>query len=299
MWNRVSYFSRETLVSLRRNVLMTVAGIATVAVSLALFGGIMLLSRWVDHGTERIKGGVRLEIFMAVNANSEQVDAVRSDLDADLAPKGDVKSYRYLSHEDAYSEYKRIVQNDPDLLSTIRPKDLPESFRVAPVQAELTDAVANEYETKQGVEAVDTPGEALDGLLSVTNTIKVIFIGISMVLLASSLFLIVNTIRLATFARRREIEVMKLVGASNWFVRVPFIAEGMLQGVIGAGLAIIAVLALKYVGFDDAFRAQKSFFADFYVTAGDATLIAFLVLLIGIVIGVIGASIGLRRFLRT
>ena len=74
MWTRISYFSRETLVSLRRNVLMTVAGIATVAVSLSLFGGILMLSKWVDHGTERIKGGVTLEIFMKVNATDQQID---------------------------------------------------------------------------------------------------------------------------------------------------------------------------------------------------------------------------------
>ena len=144
-----------------------------------------------------------------------------------------------------------------------------------------------------------TPGEALKGLIDVTNTVKYIFYGISLVLLASSLFLIVNTIRLATFARRREIEVMKLVGASNWFVRIPFIAEGMVQGLVGAGLAIIAVASLKHFGFDQAFNDRSSFFAEFFVTTGDATWIAFLVLLLGLVIGVIGASIGLRRFLRT
>ena len=77
MWTRISYFARETSVSLRRNVLMTIAGIATVAVSLALFGGILMLSKWVDHGTERIKGGVTLEIFMAVNATQQQIDDVQ------------------------------------------------------------------------------------------------------------------------------------------------------------------------------------------------------------------------------
>jgi cell division transport system permease protein len=122
---------------------------------------------------------------------------------------------------------------------------------------------------------------------------------ISIVLLGSSLFLIVNTIRLATFARRREIEVMKLVGASNWFVRVPFIAEGMVQGLVGAGLAVIAVLALKRFGFDDAFSDPGSFFSEFFVTTGDATLISFYVLGIGALIGVIGASVGLRNYLRT
>src|SRR3954452_6085105 len=301
MWTRISYFARETLVSLRRNVLMTVAGIATVAVSLSLFGGILMLSKWVDHGTEKIKGGVTLEIFMRTdpNATEQQVQAVRKQLDDAKGPKGDVKSYRFLEHEDAFKEFQRIFRRNPDLVASIRPTDLPESFRVVPKKAELTDTLKKSFETVQGVGEVTTPGEALKGLIDVTNTVRWIFIVISLVLLASSLFLIVNTIRLATFARRREIEVMKLVGASNWLVRIPFIAEGMVQGIVGAGLAIVSVRALKRFGFDQAFADKVSFFSDFFVTSADPTLIAFIVLGIGVVIGLIGASIGLRRFLRT
>src|SRR3954470_10615875 len=298
MWTRISYFARETLVSLRRNVLMTIAGIATVAVSLALFGGILLLSKWVDHGTERIKGGVTLEIFMAVKATDAQVKAVQDQLDGDKGTKGNVKSYRHLSKEDAFNEFKRIFRRNPDLVSSIRAQDLPESFRVVPRRAELTDTVQAEFKTVQGVESVETPGEALKGLIDVTNTVRWIFVVISLVLLASSLFLIVNTIRLATFARRREIEVMKLVGASNWFVRIPFIAEGMVQGLVGAGLAVLAVLSLKHFGFDQAFNDPGGFFGDFYVSNPDAVLIAFVVVAIGIAIGTVGATIGLRRFLR-
>ncbi|HEX4532183.1 MAG TPA: permease-like cell division protein FtsX, partial [Acidimicrobiia bacterium] len=232
MWTRISYFSRETLVSLRRNVLMTIAGIATVAVSLALFGGILMLSKWVDHGTERIKGGVTLEIFMKVDATDQQIKGVQDALDSAKGARGNVKSYRHLTKADAYTEFKRIFHRNPDLVNSIRARDLPESFRVVPKKAELTETVKGQFSTQQGVDSVTTPGEALKGLIDVTNTVKYIFYFISLVLLASSLFLIVNTIRLATFARRREIEVMKLVGASNWFVRIPFIAEGMVQGLV-------------------------------------------------------------------
>jgi cell division transport system permease protein len=294
MWTRIAYFSRETLVSLRRNVLMTIAGIATVAVSLALFGGILLLSKWVDHGTERIKGGVTLEIFMVVGAPKAQIDAV----DAELRKDPNVKTAKHFDQEAAFKEFLRIFQRQPDITRDITAKDLPESFRVAPKRAELTDTIKGEYATQEGVQEVTTPGEALKGLIDVTNTVRLIFIVISLVLLGSSLFLIVNTIRLATFARRREIEVMKLVGASNWFVRVPFIAEGMVQGIVGSGLAVVAVLALKHFGFDQAFSDRNSFFGDFFVTTGDATVIAFVVLFIGVVIGMIGAFVGLRRFLR-
>ena len=295
MWTRVSYFARETLVSLRRNVLMTVAGIATVAVSLMLFGGILTLSSWVDHGTERIKGGVTLEIFMKVDATKQQIADVQDALGKDA----NVKSYRHLTKADAYKEFKRIFRRNPDLVNSITAADLPESYRVAPKKAELTDTVKATYRTSLGVDSVDTPGDALRGLIDVTNTVRWIFIGISLMLLLSSLFLIVNTIRLATFARRREIEVMKLVGASNWFVRVPFLAEGMVQGLVGAGIAILAVLALKRFGFDQAFNDRGSFFADFYVTTGDVTWIAFRVLFVGIIIGAVGGMIGLRRFLKT
>src|SRR5262249_39675494 len=121
------------------------------------------------------------------------------------------------------------------------------------------------------------------------------FFGLAIVLLVSSLFLIVNTIRLATFARRREIEVMKLVGASNWFVRVPFLAEALVQGIIGAGLAVGVVLGLKG-GFDS--WVTQPFFRRFFVTGGDAMACAVWVLLLGAAIGLVGSMIGLRRFLR-
>jgi cell division transport system permease protein len=289
----MTYFARETVVSLRRNLLMTIAGVLTVAVSLALFGGIMMLSRWVGHGTERIKGGVRLEIFMQVDATEGQIGDVRTGLGNDP----DVKSFRYFDKEAALEEFKRIFRKDPDLVKNITADALPTSFRIVPNKAEQTNAIQRRFEAQPGVEDVATPEEALRGLLDATNTARIIFIGLSLVLLVSSLFLIVNTIRLATFARRREIEVMKLVGASNWFVRVPFMAEGLVQGLIGAGLAVGVVVALK-IGFDNWFDSPTGFFREFFVTSGDAVTVALYVLVLGIIIGLIGSLIGLRRFLR-
>jgi cell division transport system permease protein len=293
MLTRLGYFARETLVSLRRNLLMTVAGVLTVAVSLALFGGIMLLGRWVDHGTTSIKGGVRLEIFMTVDATSQQIGDVRTALKSDTQ----VKSFTFVDQKAALAEFKRIFRKDPDLTRNVDANALPTSFRIVPTRAELTNTIASRYQTDPGVDQVSTPEQALRGLLDATNTAKLIFFGLSVVLLASSLFLIVNTIRLATFARRREIEVMKLVGASNWFVRIPFMAEGLIQGIIGAGLAVGVVASLK-IGFDHWFSSPTGFFREFYVTTWDASIIAIYVILLGIVIGLIGSAIGLGRFLR-
>jgi cell division transport system permease protein len=291
---RLRYFARETIISLRRNLMMTIAGVLTVAVSLALFGGSTLLTKWAGHGTEKIKGGVKLEIFMNVDATDQQIGDVRTELENDP----DVKSFRFLSKEDALEEFKRIFQKDPDLAKNITADALPTSFRVAPKQAELTPKIERKYEALSGVDDAATPGEALEGLLDATSKVQAMLIGLSMILLISSLFLIVNTIRLATFARRREIEVMKLVGASNWFVRVPFLAEGLAQGLLGAFIATSVVVALKTLGFDHWFDNPNSFFYEFYLTGGDAFVTILWVLGAGIVIGLVGSLFGIRRFLR-
>jgi cell division transport system permease protein len=290
--SRLSYFVRETLISLRRNLLMTIAGIITVAVSLFLFGGIWLISTTVDHGTEKWKHGIELEIFLKNPIPDTQVADVR---DA-LANSPDVKNFTYLNHDDAYAEFKRIFRDQPALVESTTPADLPTSFRVAPREAELTEQIATQFETFTGVEDVITAQEMVDRILQATRWIRLTFFAMATVLLASSLFLIVNTIRLATFARRREIEVMKLVGASNWFVRVPFMAEGLVQGVIGAGFAFGFIYLLKVV-VTNLLRDKDNLLQTFYLTNMDALGIGVFVVLIGAAIGAFGSAIGLRRFL--
>ena len=292
---RIRYFARETVISLRRNLMMTIAGVLTVTVSLSLFGGSLLLTRWADHGTERIKGGVKLEVFMRVHATDQQIADVRNALDTDA----EIKSFTFLDKQAAFKEFKEIFRKEPDLVKNVNADSLPTSFRIAPAQAELTQQIQRRYEVMSGVSEVATPEKALKGLLDVTSKVQVGLILLSLILLVSSLFLIVNTIRLATFARRREIEVMKLVGASNWFVRVPFLAEGLAQGLAGAGIATSAVIALKFLGFDKWFTNPNSIFIRFKVTDGDVLLVALFVVMAGVIIGLMGSIFGLRRFLRT
>jgi cell division transport system permease protein len=290
--SRLAYFGRETVISLRRNLLMTIAGIITVAISLFLFGGILLVSATVDHGTQQWKHGIELEIFMKTQATPAQVQVIENEL------KGDpqVKTFKHLTQQDAYAIFKKDFSDQPALVESTKPSDLPESFRVEPKRAELTAPLALEYEGQQNVATVITAAQQIKRLLTATRWIRLAFISMASVLLASSLFLIVNTIRLATFARRREIEVMKLVGASNWFVRVPFMAEGLVQGAIGAGFAFGLVWALKII-ISNLLSNQRTLLSTFRVTSADALGIGLLVLLIGGGIGVIGSIVGLRRFL--
>ncbi len=293
MFPKIGYFSRETLVSLRRNLLMTLAGILTVTVSLFLFGGIMLLSRLVDHGTTRWKHGVGEEIFMKVDATDNQIAAVQTKLDNDR----DIKRYRFLTKDDALREAKNLFRNDPDLANSLEADTLPASFRVTPLRAERTEAIANRFRPLSGIDEVKSAPETTKSLLSFTKYVRLLFFGLSAVLLASSLFLIVNTIRLATFARRREIEVMKLVGASNWFVRIPFMLEGLVQGALGAGLAFGGVFLLGVL-LQHLLAHPSQFTRGYYVTTADALSIGFSVLVLGGLIGLVGSLVGLRRFLR-
>jgi len=296
--SRLAYFTRETLISLRRNLLMTFAGVMTVSVSLFLFGGILLVSRVVDHGTSKWKHGVELEIFMQVKASDRQIKTVRASLDADKlgGPKAEVKSYRFFTKQDALKEFKKLFQDEPVLVENTTADALPTSFRVVPVKPELTATIAQEFENVPGVKGINTPAKQVKTLLNVTRWIRWAFFLLAAVLLASSLFLIVNTIRLATFARRREIEVMKLVGASNWFVRVPFMAEGLVQGAIGAGFAFGLVYFLKWL-ITKLLKNQHTLLQPFYASSHDVFVIGSWVLVIGAVIGVAGSMIGLRRFL--
>ena len=297
--SRLAYFTRETLISLRRNLLMTFAGVMTVSVSLFLFGGILLVSRVVDHGTSKWKNGVELEIFMQVKASKSQIANVRDALEADKkgGSKAEVKRYRFFTKQDALKEFQKLFRSEPVLVENTTADALPTSFRVVPVKPQLTESIRKEFENVPGVKGINTPAKQVKTLLNVTRWIRWGFFLLAGVLLASSLFLIVNTIRLATFARRREIEVMKLVGASNWFVRVPFMAEGLVQGAIGAGLAVGLIYGLKALITKLLENQRGNLFSPFYASSYDVFVIGIGVLVIGAVIGIAGSMIGLRRFL--
>ena len=292
--SRLAYFFRETMISLRRNLMMTIAGIITVLISLVLFGGILLLSTVVDHGTERWKHGVELEIFMKVGASDRFIQDMKDSLGSD--PQ--VKSYRYLDNAAAYQVFKKYFQDQPALVENTTADHLPVWFRIVPTQPQYTQTIANDYQNRQGVDpkGIITAEQQVKNLLTATRWIRIIFFVISLSLLLSSLFLIVNTIRLATFARRREIEVMKLVGASNWFVRVPFMAEGFVQGLLGAGFAFSLVYVFKVV-LSNVLNSKHTLLSTFRVTDHDAIGIGLWVVVIGAVIGTVGSAIGLRRFL--
>src|SRR5262249_35187473 len=151
------------------------------------------------HGTQKWKSGVELEIFLKIDATKQTVADVEKALKADTA---NIKSYRYLDHQAALKEFRADFVEQPALIESTRAEDLPESFRVVPTRAELTEPIAEQYKTRPGVDTVITAQEQVKRLLTATTVLKWGFGIVVALLLLSSLFLIVNTIRLATFARR-------------------------------------------------------------------------------------------------
>ncbi len=197
-----------------------------------------------------------------------------------------------------YAEAKQILPADESDVTT--EADYPSSFRCVLNDPSQAPAVAQAFDAKPGVQSVKYPGQQIKTMQSVIRILQWVFLSVAVVLLLSASVLILNTIRMAIFARRREVSVMKLVGATNWFIRLPFMAEGLIQGMLGAGVAVLVVLALYYgIGLDTAKTAanQGNIIAQMSLGGWEVAGTCILVALVGIVVGAVGSAFAVRRFL--
>lgn len=293
----VGYFIRETFISLRRNVMMTISGIITIAICATIVTSSLLFIRGNDRAAAEQRAGVELEIFMKVDAAKGDVAAMSDALD-EAKTQQQIRSFRYLNHDDAYAVFKRLYRYNPTITTGTKPKDLPESFRLTLTDASQVDRVGKQFENRPGVYSVITPAKFIKPYFENVDKMRVVMLGTAGALLVASMFLVVMTVRLATFARRREIEVMKLVGASNLFVRVPFLAEGIVQGLIGGGIAFGLTFAARTL-FNDfgASGGALLVLKGFELSSSDAMLLGTSGLIGSAVIGMCSAVIGLWRFL--
>ena len=290
----VGYVARETGINLWRNLLMTVAAVLTVAISLALVGGALLLRQGVTKATLQFRGGVELNIFMRPDVAEQQSQAVEREL---ASMREYVKRFHYVDQSAALVEFRKMFKNKPDLVDPVEEKDLPPSYRVVPRKAELVDVIGNRFEKRAGVQEVVYAKEIIDAQIERTQRRQVLFLGMAAVVLFAAALLIFNTIQLAIFARRREVAVMKLVGATNWFIRLPFMFEGLIQGVVGAGIAFLLVYVFRdsVMGLVDSpvLTGDNRLFA----TGGDAFGTGIFLLIVGAVVGALGSAVAIRRFL--
>jgi cell division transport system permease protein len=293
---RPTYLIKESLSNLRRNVLMTVTAVITIVVSLTIVGASLLLRQGMNNYAQQFREGIELNIYMQPTATQTQLDAVRAELD-DLKKSGQVTKYRFVDQKSAFDEFKEIFRNDPEQKDLFQSeKDMPSSFRVVPSKAERISALGEPFRNREGVYRV-VSDEDIKALLRITRVIQLVLLSVAIALLVAAVLLILNTIQLAIFSRRREVAVMKLVGGTNWFIRLPFMLEGLLQGFIGAVLAFAAV----YLGagrLQNAIRGSStSLFKSFSVSGAEIAGTGILMLLVGAAVGAIGSAIAVSRFL--
>jgi cell division transport system permease protein len=288
---KADYFARETVTNLRRNVFMTSAAIVVVAVSLALVGGALLLKQGVDKATIQWKGGVEGSIFMKSDAAPEEIDAV----DRELRAMPEVKQVRFVTKQGAYSEFRKMFSNSPDMLETLNVDQMPPSFRVVPRQAQQIDVIGNRFKDRPGVRDVVYAKDTVKALLSVTRYAQLLIWAVAVVLLGAAALLILNTIRMAIYARRREVAVMKLVGATNWFIRVPFMFEGLVQGMIGALGAFGVVFVVR--NFAQHAVRHVELFHEFAVSTNEVIGTGIFLVVVGMIVGALGSAIAVSRFL--
>jgi cell division transport system permease protein len=290
----VGYVTRETAINLRRNLLMTVAAMMTAGVSLTLVGGALLLKQGVTKATLQWRGGVELNIFMQPDVEPSQSEAVEREL-SDMDEY--VKRYHYVNQRDAKVEFDKMFANSPDMVDSVRAEDLPPSYRVVPQKAELVNVIGDRFERQAGVKDVVYAKETIDRFLRVARRAQNVVLGIAIVVLLASAVLIFVTIQMAIFARRREVAVMKLVGATNWFIRIPFMLEGLVQGLVGAGIAfgIVYLARNSVLGLVDTLFVGigESLFA----TPQEAVGTGIFLLFVGATVGAVGAAVAVRRFL--
>ena len=293
---KLDYVVRETGSNLGRNFTITLASVMTVAVSLALVGASLMLRTGVENATQRWQGGIEFVIFLRPDASQDQIDAVRRDLE----DSPDVANIEFVDKEAAFEEFKVLFSDSPEMVTSVQPEDLPPSFRVEPVDKDVlaVEALGSQFSDKSGVDSVVFASETIRLIQQLSSRLTVGIFVIAAFLLGAAGLLILNTIRMAMFARRREIEVMKLVGATNWFIRVPFMLEGLVQGMLGALAAIVALAAFKPF-FQEWLPNPEDFplVSGFLVSGGELTAIFLLLGVVGILIGAVGAGIAVTRFL--
>ena len=292
----VDYVIKETATNLWRNRVMALAAVLTVAVSLSLVGTALLLRQAVSRQISQWSDNVSLQIFLNPNVTQAQLQGV-NQLIGQL--KGSqIKSCTYLDHKASYRQMRELFAGESSVIGVLTPATTPPVFRCQLVDPNEAATVAATFNTGvPGIYGAKYPGQSVKVLQQVTNVLQLILLVIAIVLLISSLVLILNAIRMAIFARRREVSVMKLVGATNWFIRIPFMLEGLVQGLLG-GLVAIAIVALSNVGVNSLITHYNvKVLSSSALPTSQLLVTEILVVVIGVVIGVVGSSVAVRRFL--
>jgi cell division transport system permease protein len=245
---RAKFVLTEAATGLWRNVTMTIAMILTTAISLALLGAGGLLFVQVEKVKELLFYKVEVTIFLDEGVTEDQRDKLKTELEGDDL----VQDVEYESRDAAYKRFQELFKDSPDLVQNVKPEALPESFRIKLKDPRRFEAMNQRYSDSDGVDKVANQQQLVGKMFKVIDGVKSATFVVALVQLIAALLLIANTIQVAAYSRRREVGIMKLVGASNWYVRLPFVLEAAVAGLIGATVAWISLMLAKLFLLDGA-----------------------------------------------
>jgi cell division transport system permease protein len=293
----------EVWIGLRRNLTMTIAVILTVAVSLALFGTSLLVRAQVSSMKDYWYDRVEVSLFLC-NDNSSTTtcpggavtDAQRDQIRADLQSLPVVETIYFESKEEAFQRFQEQFKGSP-ILDNVTADVLPESFRIKLKDPTQYSVIASAFTGRPGVDQVQDQRAVLDKFFSVLNYLQNGALLIAVVMLVVLFLLVVNTIRVAAFNRRRETGIMRLVGASNLYIQTPFLAEAAIAALVGSALAVGVLVAIKGILIDQVVAPKFTFNTSFF--GWDAVINASIIcVLLGVGLSVIAAFFTLRKYLR-
>ncbi len=289
----LGFFLKEALTNIRLNLLMSVTAVTTTFVCVLVLGAAILVSGHVEGIIGSVRQDVSVEAFFSPDETQDRIDEVRQQVEA----YPEVSEVKYISQEQALADFKDTFKDNPEIYQDLGSDVLPASLAIQIEDPSEAEAVAGKLRSAGFTdENLSYPQQTIERLNSVTSYMIWGLRAATALFLISSILLISNAIRLSIFARRQEIEVMKLVGASDSFVRTPFVLEGMMQSLVGATLAALVVVWFNYL-FVDWARDYLPFFP-ISASAINTFLVLVVLVAVGAAIGVLGSFLSVTRFLR-
>ncbi|WP_027717663.1 permease-like cell division protein FtsX [Desulfovirgula thermocuniculi] len=288
----LKYYFREALLSIARNSWLSLAAVGTVTVSLFILGFSLLVVMNVNRLADYLESSVEVSIFLKDGLTGQQLQ----DLQNRIRALPGVVEVQFISKKQALEEMKKNLGPNRGLLEGLEEDNpLPDAFRVRTQRADQVAAVAKEAASLPGVEDVRYGQGVVERLVAVTRWVRLAGLASMALIGAAAVFLISTTIRLSVFSRQREIGIMKYLGATNWFVRFPFLLEGMMLGLAGSALAALLV----HAGYAAVVRSVTGAMPFIPVVGQDQAFFALLgsLVALGLLVGAAGSLISIRRFL--
>lgn len=289
---RLKYVFNEVLVGLWRNVTMTVAMIITMSVSLTMLGASVLMYLQVDRMKNFYYGEIEVSIFLREDVTDAQSTAISQAIDQSPL----VASKTFESREQAFEKFKVLWRDSPDFIKSVGPESLPASYRVKLKNPEQYKTFAASVQGLPGIQDIVDQRQLLDKVFNIFNSIQVMALVVAAFMALAALLLVGNTIQVAAYSKRREVAVMKLVGASNWFIQAPFVLEAVVAGVIGAVLGFVALFVSKIVLLDGRLQALTNVLTP--IPNGNVWLMLPLLAAVGAAVSAITAWITLRFYIK-